>query len=141
MSNPTTTDHQTLAAHYRDAVEREDLASLATLYHPDVLLDAHVPNWRFQVIGRTEVARVTGAALPGPGRFTSFAAEPTADGDLLVQFEWRERADDDHGAKARQLHLLRLDDGRIVEQTLFCAGVWGPGLQERMAVEAPLVRP
>ncbi len=141
MSNLTTTDHQILADHYREAVEREDLASLATLYHPDVLLDAHVPNWRFQVIGRTEVARFTGAALPGPGRFTSFVAEPTADGDLLVQFEWRQQSDQGAGAKARQLHVLRLDDDRIVEQTVFCAGVWGPGLQERMAIEAPLVRP
>ncbi len=141
MSSPTITDHATLAEHYRDAVEREDLATLATLYHPDVLLDAHVPNWRFQVVGRTEVARFTGAALPGPGRFTRFETEPTAGGDLLVQFEWRQQADGDVGVKARQLHLLRIDDGRITQQTLFCAGVWDRDLQARMAAEAPLVQP
>ncbi len=131
----------TLTDRYRDAVEAGDLAALAELYHPDVLLDAHVPNWRFQVVGRTEVARFTGSGLPAPGRFTTFEVEPTANGDLLVQLQWHQLTDRGPGATSRQLHLLRLDDGRIVEQTLFCAGVWGPGLQERMAAEAPLVRP
>jgi hypothetical protein len=141
MPNPTITDQQALAERYRGAVERQDLASLATLYDPDVLLDAHVPNWRFQVVGRTEVAPFTGTALPGPGGFASFVTEPTVEGDLLVHFEWRQQAHDGAGAKAHQLHVLRINDGRIVEQTVFCAGVWGPELQERMAAEAPLVRP
>jgi ketosteroid isomerase-like protein len=142
MPNPTITiSHQELADRYRDAVERADLTSLATLYHPDVLLDAHVPNWRFQVRGRTEVARFTGTALPAPGHFASFSAEPTADGDLLVQFEWHELTADGTGARARQLHVLRLNDGHVTQQTVFCAGVWSRDLQERMAAEAPLVQP
>ncbi len=135
------TDTDDLAVRYRDAVERQDLTTLATLYHPDVLLDAHVPNWRFQVIGRTEVARITGGALPGPGRFERFDAEPTADGDLLVQFQWRQHSEVRTGALARQLHVLRVEAGRIVAQTLFCAGVWDPELQQQMATDAPLVQP
>lgn len=130
-----------LAARYRDAVERADLATLTRLYHPDALLDAHVPNWRFQVIGRSEVARFTGNGLPGPGHFERFEPEATADGDLLVQLEWRQHTEDGTGARSRQLHVLRLDAGRIVSQTLFCAGVWSPALQQRMAAEAPLARP
>ena len=133
-------DHH-LAERYRTAVETDDLATLATLYHHDALLDAHVPNWRFQLTGRDEVARLTGSGLPGPGRFTSFVVEPTVGGDLLVQLEWRQRSVDGPGAQSRQLHVLRLEDGRIRAQTLFCAGVWGPGLQRRMAAEAPLLSP
>lgn len=129
-----------LAERYRTAVEHTDLDVLRSLYHPDVLLDAHVPNWRFQVTGVTEVARFTGAALPTPGRFAAFTAEPTADGDLVVQFEWRQRTAGGDGARARQLHVLRLAGGRIREQVLFCAGVWDQELQERMAADAPLVR-
>ena len=136
MSNP-----RELAARYRDAVERADLRTLTGLYHPDVLLDAHVPNWRFQVIGRSEVARFTGNGLPAPGHFERFEAECTADGDLLVQLEWRQDPGDGPGARSRQLHVLRLEGGRIASQTLFCAGVWSPALQQRMAAEAPLVRP
>ena len=129
-----------IAERYRAAVEASDVAALTTLYRPEALLDAHVPNWRFQVQGADAVAETTGAGLPGPGRFTSFDAEPTASGDLLVQFEWR-RLGDDSETTVRQLHLLRLDEGRIAEQVLFCAGVWSPQLRARMAAEAPLVRP
>ena len=130
-----------LTERYRAAVEAGDLAALATLYHDDALLDAHVPNWRFQLAGRDDVARFTGCGLPAPGRFTSFVAEPTVDGDLLLQLEWRQHADDGPGAQSRQVHVLRLDDGRIRAQTVFCAGVWGPELQRRMATEAPLLQP
>lgn len=129
-----------IADSYRKAVEAGDQAALAELYDPDVLLDAHVPNWRFQVQGREAVAART-AVLPGPGQFASFEAEATSSGDVVVQFEWRQ-SEDSGGAVVRELHLLRLDDnGRIAEQLVFCAGVWDPELQTRMAAEAPLVRP
>jgi ketosteroid isomerase-like protein len=134
-----TTDR--LTDRYRDAVEAQDLAALAELYHPDVLLDAHVPNWRFQATGRTEVARFTGSGLPGPGHFTVFEVEPLESGDLLVQFQWYQQTATGPGATSRQVHILRLREGRITEQTVFCAGVWGRALQQRMAAEAPLVQP
>ena len=134
------TDPKLIAERYRGAVEARDVASLAALYHPDVLLDAHVPNWRFQRRGRQPVAETTGTGLPSPGRFTVFDVEPTASGDLLVQFEWRQ--DDPHGGRvSRELHVLRLDGGYVVEQVAYCAGVWDRELQARMASEAPLIRP
>ena len=131
---------ETITERYRSAVEARDTETLAELYRADVLLDAHVPNWRFQLHGCHAVADYTGGALPGPGRFATFRAEPTGSGDLLVQFEWRQAVDDD-GAVVRQLHLWRLDGGRIAEQTLFCAGVWGPRLQQQMQLHARLLRP
>jgi hypothetical protein len=130
----------TIAGRYRSAVETGDRAALVRLYHPDALLDAHVPNWRFQLQGRDAVAEYTGGALPGPGRFSDFHAEATASGDVIVLFTWRHRGDQGDPV-VRQLHVLRLDAGRIAEQTLFCAGIWGPKLQERMSAEAPLIRP
>jgi ketosteroid isomerase-like protein len=129
-----------LAERYRSAVEAGDLAALAKLYQPDALFDAHVPNWRFQVQGRDAIVEHTGGALPGPGRFASFDVEPTASGDLLVQFEWRGQTDGGE-AVVRELHVLRLDEGRIAEQVMFCAGIWSPQLQAQMAGEAPLIRP
>ena len=134
------TEQQAITERYRAAVEAGDVETLAGLYHPEVLLDAHVPNWRFQVQGRNAVAETTGTGLPGPGRFASFDVEPTASGDLLVQFEWHQ--DGDHGGHlSRELHLWRLDGERIVEQVVFCAGVWDRQLQAQMADEAPLIRP
>ncbi len=140
MSEVQTID-ELLPERYRTAVEARDVDRLAALYHPEVLLDAHVPNWRFQLQGPAAVAAATGTGLPGPGRFASFAVERTASADLLVQFEWRQDAD--HGGQvSREVHIFRLDDaGRIVEQVVFCAGVWDRELQARMAEESPLVRP
>ena len=138
VSTEPTSD--TLAERYRSAVEARDTTTLAELYRSDVLLDVHVPNWRCQLHGCHPVADYTGGALPGPGRFTSFRAEPTASGDLLVQFEWRQ-AGNGGEAVVRQLHVWRLTGGRIAEQTLFCAGVWGPRLQQQMQLDAPLLRP
>ena len=134
-------DTHVIAARYRAAVEAGDLDALAKLYHSEVLLDAHVPNWRFQVQDRHAVAETTGTGLPGPGRFASFDAETTATGDLLVQFEWHQ--DEEQGGQvSRELHIWRLDDaGRIVEQIVYCAGVWDQQLQAQMADEAPLIRP
>jgi len=60
-----------IAERYRTAVENGDLDTLAELYHPQALLDAHVPNWRFQLQGRRTVAESAGTALPGPGRFAT----------------------------------------------------------------------
>jgi hypothetical protein len=130
-----------IAERYRTAVESGDLDKLAELYHPQALLDAHVPNWRFQIQGREMVARAAATALPGPGRFTAFNAESTVSGDLLVQFEWQQ-ADDQGGQISRELHMFRLDnDRRITEQILFCAGIWDQQLRSQMAEEAPLIRP
>ncbi|MDP8977400.1 MAG: nuclear transport factor 2 family protein [Actinomycetota bacterium] len=127
-----------LPVRYRTAVEAGDRQALAALYQPDVLLDANVPNWRFQVQGRKTVAEQA-CALPRPGRFATFYSERTARG-LLVQLEWRQHTADGHTV-VRELQAWRLADGRIAEQLIFCAGVWDPQLQARMAAEAPLVRP
>lgn len=127
-----------LATRYRTAVETGDPATLAALYQPDALVDTHVPNWRFQLQGRAAAAE-RACVLPRPGRFATFDCEPTADG-LLVQFEWRQPVDEGETV-VRQLHVWRLADGRIAEQVVFCAGVWDPRLQQRMAAQAPLVQP
>ncbi len=133
-----TTDAAELTARYRDGVEAGDPTALAPLFEADVLVDTHVPNWRFQLQGR-EAAAQRACVFPRPGRFTAFDTEPTASG-LLVQFEWRQDHPDIE-AIVRQIHAWRLDDGRITEQIVFCAGVWDRQLQALMAAKAPLVRP
>ena len=127
-----------VARQYRETVEAGDPLALAELYSSDALLDYHVPGWRFQVQGREAVARQV-CVLPRPGRFTTFDAEPIP-GGLLVQFAWQQD-DAAGGAVVRQLQRWRLADGRLAGQLAFCAGVWSRQLQERMALEAPLVRP
>ena len=124
-----------VAARYREGAEADDPAALAALYRPDVLVDTHVPNWRFQLQG-AEAAAERACVLPRPGQFSVFDTEASEHG-LLVQFEWRTHGS---GAVVRQLHRWCLVDGLIAEQLVYCAGVWDRRLQEQMAVAAPLVR-
>ena len=125
-----------LAARYRRAAETGDREALAGIFRSDVLVDTHVPNWRFQLQGRARAAE-RACVLPRPGRFTTFETEPT-DRGLQLQFEWRQGASE---MLVRQLHWWRLVDGQIAEQLVFCAGVWDRRLQASMAAKAPLVRP
>ena len=137
MTTPTDPEQQ-LAAAYRAGVEAGDVDSLMDLFHADVLVDTHVPNWRFQLQGRDDAAD-RACVLPRPGRFASFEVEGAERG-LLVQFAWQQ----DHAAGAvtvRQLHAWHVVDGRIAEQVVFCAGAWDRQLQDLMAAKAPLVRP
>ena len=124
-----------LAARYRSGAEAGDTEALARLFRPDVLVDTHVPNWRFQLQGG-EAAAERACVLPRPGRFTAFDIEPT-DRGLQVQFEWHQGASE---TVVRQLHWWRLVDGQIAEQVVFCAGVWDRRLRALMAAKAPLVR-
>lgn len=130
--------HRRIAATYRTAVEADAAAEVADLYTDDAVLDAHVPNWRFQRQGRDAIAAQV-CVLPRPGRFASFEEE-RSDRGLLVRFEWRQHPGAG-GAVVRQLHTWQLAGERIAHHTIFCAGVWGPRLQQRMALEAPLVAP
>lgn len=138
MTAEATTLSDVIGRRYRAAVEDGDVPALVALYRSDALLDAHVPGWRFQVRGPEAIAERT-VVMPRPGRFTDFDARTTEDG-LLVRFQWQQ--DHDHGGAAvRQLHAFRATSDGIEEQVLFCAGVWSRQLQERIAAEAPLVRP
>lgn len=123
-------------------VEPGKMDALADLYASDVLLDAHVPNWRFQASGREAVVEQMRSWFRAAGRFVELDVEPTAAGDLLVRFEWREHEGSASEIRSRELQVWRLDeDGRIAEQLVFCAGRWDRALVEQMAAEAPLVRP
>lgn len=139
MTTPTPTD--TLTATFVRAVSSGHLDELAGLYTDDALFDAHVPNWRFQAAGRDAVLDVLRGWFRAPGRFAEFESEPTAAGDLLVRFEFRERDGTPEEIRTRELQLWRVEEGRISEQIVYCAGRWDGELVARMSAEAPLVRP
>lgn len=119
-------------------LESGDFAQLAPAYSPNALLDAHVPNWRFQLEGPERITGQFQSWWPTPGRLTAWGATATDDG-FVVQFErwWQEGPDE---LSCRQLHLLRLEAGSVVEQVVYCAGRWGADLRAKMAAASPLVR-
>jgi len=103
----------------------------ADTLHPDVVLDATVPNWRLHQRG----ADAVGAQLAGfyghPGRFEQLRRIAIPDGELVeLTLTWTE---DGVPHVSHQAHLLTLaPDGRIVGDTLWCGGRWPADLLAEM---------
>ncbi|MDP1820128.1 MAG: hypothetical protein Q8K58_09600 [Acidimicrobiales bacterium] len=116
-------------------------ASLRPHYHDQVIADACVPSWRFQVRGRDDLERLLDREEFGldEQRLHSLRAFPTVDG-CVVEIEVRFR----HGTETRlwrDLHVLRCRDAKVVEHLVYCTGHWDAATIARHGVEANLVRP
>jgi hypothetical protein len=102
---------------------------------PDVVLDATVPNWRFEVVGEAAVRDQLVRWFSTTGQYEWIRRQPTPTGELVEFFFcWEE-----HGMPhaAHQLHLLDIEHGRIVRDTMFCGGRWpAPLLAEMEAARA-----
>ncbi len=135
-------DHLPLAQRAARCLGLLAYDSLAELYAPDVVLDADVPEWRFQIQGRAGILdafRREELSLPGV-RVGSFRWTATADGGLVAQ---REARFDGEGGEHRwrDVHVLRIEGGWITGHALSCTGIWDPATVARQAAEAPMVVP
>lgn len=102
-----------------------------------VILDATVPDWRFQVYGSAAVDAQLADWFAVAGRFEALRRVPLPDGELVeFTLTWEE-----HGVPhaCHQAHILTMRDGRIVADTAFCGGRWPAQLLAEMA-EAQRVR-
>lgn len=119
---------------------RLDLRALADLYAPDVLLDANVPFWRFQLQGRDAIVENFEQELAQAGGAWVVGARPVRAPDAAV-VELEARFPTTSGERLwREVHLVRARDGGIAEHTIYCTGVWDPDTIARQAREAPMVR-
>lgn len=125
---------------FTSGIAEGDFIAVGELYAPDALMDAHVPDWRFQVHGRRAIVDQLARWFCAPGVFREVEVEAVAGGDLFVRFEWCEAPGTNEEVISREMHQWRLDGGRISEQVVFCAGRWDRDLVDRMTVEAPRER-
>jgi hypothetical protein len=105
---------------------------------PDVLLDANVPTWRYQLKGREGVRHVLAEEEFLAGRtVATWRSVPTADG-LLLEHETHAPM---HGERRmwRAVLLFRGAPGAWSEIVLYCTGIWDSETIARHAVEAPMV--
>ncbi|MGH8994118.1 MAG: nuclear transport factor 2 family protein [Acidimicrobiia bacterium] len=133
-------DHLTLPERAARCLGTLAYDSLAQFYAPDVLLDADVPKWRFQLQGGAAILDVVWRdelALPGV-QVTSYRWMATVGGGVVVQREARYDGDDGEH-RWRDVHVLRVEDGWIIEHAISCTGIWGPATIARQAAEAPMV--
>jgi hypothetical protein len=122
---PTATDAVDALMH---AIEAGDIAG--DLFTDDVVLDATVPNWRFQAHGRDEVTAELRGWFADAGHFDDVRREPLPNGELLeFALHWNENG---IPHACHQAHILRVTDGRISNDTAFCGGRWAADLVARM---------
>ena len=101
------------------------------LFADEVVLDATVPNWRFQVRGRDQVSAQLSEWFADLGRFESVRRERIADGEVVeFTLQWQENG---VTHMCHQAHLLRIDGDRITADTAFCGGRWPASLIAEMA--------
>jgi hypothetical protein len=109
------------------------------VFADDVFADINVPEWRFQMQGVGDVVAWMSGEQPDGSRVPSWRSDPTPSG-VVVEVEQRFVVEGQEHL-SRNLHRLEVRNGKIVEWTMYCSGVWTPETQERQAREAPMLRP
>jgi hypothetical protein len=102
----------------------------AGLFSPDAILDATVPHWRFTRRGETAVRGELSGWYRDPGRFEVLSRTSIPDGELVEFTLTWEEGGVPHAC--HQIHVLRIDDGRIRGDTVFCGGRWPAALLAEM---------
>jgi len=135
------TKTETLTDRVEQAIQDLDLDPIRDLYHDDVVLDVHVPTWRFQAQGPDALLnwyRDTVSHMPNP-RTVWTRATPTADG-AIVEWELRVGPEGAEEHLCREVDIFHTDGDRITEHVIWCTGMWDPATIARQKAEAPMVR-
>ncbi len=100
------------------------------VFHANAVLDATVPNWRYQVRGAAEVQAELTKWYAAPGRFEALQRTGLPDGEL-VQFTlcWTEEG---VVHTCHQAHILQVQHDRVIRDTVWCGGRWPAGLVAEM---------
>jgi hypothetical protein len=102
----------------------------ADAWAPDAVLDATVPGWRFAVRGADAIQAEYGKWFRDPAGFEQLERTPLPDGELVEYvLAWEENG---VPHAAHHLHRLRVRDGRIIADTVFCGGRWPASLLAEM---------
>lgn len=120
-----------------------DAAPIAAWYDETVIADINVPSWRFQVQGRDKMVELLSSqefSLPGR-RLTMFRPLHGSQSVVAAETEVHVGHEGQGEGRYRDLHVLRLRGGRIVEQLTYCTGHWDAEMIRRQEQEAPMVRP
>ena len=137
MTDVTRTDVVGQASAY---LREYDIERVATLYRNDVLLDANVPLWRFQLQGAEAVLEWFRDEIADVGRpeVVSSSTHPSDDG-IVIELQVEYDADDGRH-RWREVHLLLGDERGLAEHRIYCTGIWDPETIERHRVEGTMVR-
>ena len=123
------------------ALSTYDLRGLAASFRDDVLFDANVPLWRFQLQGPDAILEMVQEEFGDVGDLTVSALRASYADDLATVEVAVGCGSGDEARHWREVHLLRREGEQIIEHTVYCTGVWDAEVTAKQAAEAPMVRP
>ena len=94
------------------------------LYADEIRLDATVPGWRFQASGPVPIASEYSSWFSCPSVLETVDRFPIEGGEVVRYLQTFELGGETHAA--HHVHILQVRDDRIVSDTVFCGGRWGP---------------
>lgn len=129
---------------FLDTFETQQWDDLVDAYAEDAMWDASVPNWHFQWEGAERcIDQLNEWYAQHPWNVTDLNVIATAEGAALeIELRGRCPGNDEHESHlegTRQAHFFRIEDGRIAEHRVVCAGEWLEDDLRRMDAEAPKV--
>jgi hypothetical protein len=128
----TITETTTVIDRFLDSVRTGRVTP--DLYAHDARLDATVPGWRFQAKGPVQIAAEYQGWFPGPSQLETLERLPIDGGEVVRYYQTFEIGGQPHAA--HHVHVLKVRDGQIVADTVFCGGRWGPEVLTQMGPAA-----
>jgi len=117
-----------------------DTACMEPWYHDDVVLDANVPEWRFQVRGRRALLDALEAEeFSKPDRRLFFLRVTDTTRGLLLETELRFTEQSDLRV-CREAHHLLVRDGLVAEHMVWCTGIADSATARTQFETAPVER-
>jgi hypothetical protein len=115
---------------YLSAIEAGTMRGCEALA-PDMVLDATVPNWRYQVHGGDAVRAELGRWYAASGAFEHLERTPLAGGELIeFTLRWEEGG---VPHSVHQAHIVEVSGDRITRDRVWCGGRWPAALMAEMA--------
>ncbi len=108
------------------------------IYAPGAVLDATVPNWRFEAHGPAAISGQLSGWYAEPGRLSEVTRSPLPGGEVVrYTLGWTENG---NPMASHQVHLFGVSDGAITRQEVWCGGRWEASLQAEIEDELQSVR-
>ncbi len=104
------------------------------LFAADAVLDATVPGWRFSVTGGAGVAEQLRTWFDDPSQFEELLRHPTPSGEVVEYTLSSAHAGVPYAV--RHVHVLTVEEDRIVADHVWCAGRWDAARLAEMEVAA-----
>ena len=114
------------------SVERGAMAS-CSVWSPDAVLDATVPQWRFRKRGPAAIRAEYAGWFADPAYFEELSRFAIEGGEVVRYLLTWVQNGVPHAA--HHMHLLMVEDGQITSDTVLCGGRWPAALLAEMQAE------